>query len=125
MRTAFGWGQEYRLNSPMGSRVGRRLNLNWNKDALGGWRTSVGGGITLRPAPRWQMSLDPSYQVSTDARQYVTTVTDAVATATYGARYVFAYVDRVTTSLRTRLNFAFSPSLTLEVYAEPFAASGR
>lgn len=125
MRTAFSWGQEYRLNSATGSRVGWRANFSWNRDGLGGWRNNASGGITLRPAPRWQLSLDPNYQVSTDARQYVATVTDAAATATYGARYVFAYVDRVTTSLRTRLNYAFSPSLTLEGYAEPFAASGR
>jgi hypothetical protein len=38
---------------------------------------------------------------------------------------VFAFVDRTTITLRTRLNYAFSPSMTLEGYAEPFAASGR
>ncbi len=125
MATPLGWGQDYRLNSPMGARTNWRVNVNWNKNALGGWRNSVGGGLTLRPAPRWQLSLDPNFQVSTDARQFVTTIADASASATYGARYLFARVDRVTTSLKTRLNYAFSPALTLEGYAEPFAASGR
>ena len=125
MRTAFAWGQEYRLNSATGSRIGWRTSFNWNRDALGGWRNNFSGGMTLRPTPRWQLSLDPSYVVSTDARQYVAPVTDVAATGTFGARYLFAYVDRVTTSLRMRLNYAFSPSLTLEGYAEPFAASGR
>lgn len=125
MRTGLSWGQDYRLNSAMGARTGWRANYNWGRDALGGWRSAFGGGITVRPSPRWQLSLDPNYQRSTDSRQYVTTVTDAAATATYGARYLFAYVDRVTTSLKTRVNYAFSRSLTLEGYAEPFAASGR
>lgn len=125
MKTAFSWGNEVRVNSPVGSRTSYRLNYNWNRDALGGGRNNVGGGMTLRPAPRWQLSLDPNYQSSVDARQYVSTVADANATRTYGRRYVFAFVDRTTISLRTRLNYAFSPSLTLEGYGEPFAASGR
>lgn len=125
MRTAFNWGQEYRLNSATGSKIGWRTSFNWNRDALGGWRNNVSGGITLRPTPRWQLSFDPSYVVSTDARQYVTSLAAPAATRTFGARYLFAYVDRVTTSVRTRLNYAFSPSFTLEGYAEPFAASGR
>ena len=125
MRTAFAWGSDMRVNSPTGSRTGYRMSYNWTRDALGGRRDNVSGGLTLRPAPRWQLSMDPSYQSSVDPRQYVSTVADANATRTYGSRYVFAFVDRTTISLRTRLNYAFSPSLTLEGYAEPFAASGR
>lgn len=125
MQTARSWGQEYRLNSASGARTGWRGSVNWSRNVVGGWRTNFSGGITLRPGPRWQFSLDPNYTINTDARQYVTTLVDPNATATYGARYVFAYVDRVTASMRSRLNYAFSPSLTLEGYAEPFAASGR
>lgn len=125
MLGASSWGQDFRLNNPSGNRTGWQVDLGWNRDALGGRRTTLGGSLTLRPAPRWQLSLDPSYQVSTDPRQYVTTLIDPAATATYGARYVFSHVDRVTTALKMRLNFAFSPSVTIEGYAEPFAASGQ
>ena len=38
---------------------------------------------------------------------------------------MFAFVDRNTLSAQIRLNYAFTPDLTLELYAEPFAASGR
>jgi len=125
MRSASSLGQDLRLSSPSGSRTGWRVNVGWNDDALGGRRTTLGGSLTLRPEPRWELSLEPSYQVSTDPRQYVTTLADPTATATYGARYLFSYVDRVTTALKMRLNFAFSPSVTIEGYAEPFAASGQ
>jgi hypothetical protein len=125
MKTALGWGQEYRLNSPMGSRTSYRLNLSWGRNALGGWRVHRGGNVTFRPAPRWQFSLEPSYQTSVDVQQYVTAITDSTTTSTFGKRYVFASVDRATISMRTRLNYAISGSLTVEGYAEPFAASGR
>ena len=124
MATAFAGGQEVRVNSPFGARTFYRANASWNSDVLGGHRASVGGSVTLRPAPRWQVSLEPSYSVSTDSRQYVSSVANAASILTYGRRYIFGYVDRVTASMKTRLNYAFSPSLTLEGYGEPFVASG-
>ena len=68
--------------------------------------------------------MDPSYQLVNDPRQYVTTQTGGSA-RTFGGRYIFALIDRSTLSTRLRLNYAFSPQLTVEGYAEPFVASGR
>ncbi len=93
-------------------------------DAFGGWRWDVSTGIATRPASQWQASVDPTYSRSVDARQYVTTRSDGGA-ATYGQRYIFAAVERSTLSARFRVNYALTPNFTLEVYAEPFAASGR
>jgi hypothetical protein len=59
-----------------------------------------------------------------DSRQYVTTRADG-SPATFGARYIFAYIERSTLSARFRLNYALTPNFTIEGYAEPFAASGR
>ena len=125
MTTPLTTSQDVRLNSPFGGNRFYRVNANLSRDDLGGYRISLGGGLTFRPTPRWQASLDPSFSRSTDARQYVTSVADSASTATFGRRYVFAFVDRVTISLKTRLNYAFSPALTLEGYAEPFVASGH
>jgi hypothetical protein len=125
MATGLGWGQEIRLSNSFGARTGWRATYAWNRDELGSHRIGIGAGLTFRPSPSWQLSLDPSYQSTTDARQYVTQLADPIATGTFGGRYVFSFVDRTTISVRTRLNYAFSPSLTLEGYGEPFAASGR
>ena len=59
-----------------------------------------------------------------DAAQYVTTVPDSTAVAFGGNRYVFAFIRTRTLSLDTRLNWTFSPNLTLQLYAQPFIASG-
>ena len=118
------WGQEYTVSNAAGSRSAWRMNAGWRRDELGGSRGSLTAGLTLRPAPRWQLSMDPSYQLVNDPRQYVTTQTGGSA-RTFGGRYIFALIDRSTLSTRLRLNYAFSPQLTVEGYAEPFVASGR
>lgn len=125
MGTPLSWGNDVRLNSPFGSRTSWRANYNWNRNAFGGRSDAVGTSLTVRPTSQWQVSIDPNYQSRVDARQYVASFADPAAVATFGRRYVFATVDRTTISIRTRVNYTFSPSLTLETVAEPFVASGR
>jgi hypothetical protein len=94
------------------------------EDEFGGWRSDASTGLTVRPASRWEASIDPTYSRSVDARQYVATRTGGSA-ATFGQRYIFSFVERSTLSARLRLNYALTPDFTVEGYAEPFAASGR
>ena len=84
----------------------------------------ISGGLTVRPAPRWEFSLTPNYLRVRDNQQYVTTRPGGPA-ATFGNRYVFATIERSTLLAQFRLTYAFTPDLTLELYAEPFASSGR
>src|SRR5690606_8281457 len=44
---------------------------------------------------------------------------------TFDTRYIFAHVDRSEVAARIRLNYTFTPNLSLETYVEPFASSGR
>jgi hypothetical protein len=84
----------------------------------------VNGQLTLRPGPRFRLQITPQDQRSTEARQYVATL-DGGRTETYGRRYVFAFIDRRTLSAQVRLTYLFKPDLSLDLYAEPFAATGR
>jgi hypothetical protein len=93
-------------------------------DEFGGWRWDASTGLSVRPTSQWQGSVDPTYSHSVEGRQYVTTRSDGGA-ATFGQRYVFAFIERSTLSARFRLAYAATPNFTAEVYAEPFAASGR
>jgi hypothetical protein len=54
----------------------------------------------------------------------VTTVPDSTDVAFFGNRYVFAYIKTRTISLDTRVNWTFSPNLTLQLFVQPFIASG-
>jgi hypothetical protein len=57
--------------------------------------------------------------------QYVSAVVDATAANFYGSRYVMSTLDQRTLGLDTRLSVTFNPRMTLELYAQPFFASGH
>ncbi|MBB4634441.1 DUF5916 domain-containing protein [Longimicrobium terrae] len=80
--------------------------------------------LSARPGPRWQLSVEPLWRRMTDPRQYVASLPGG-PDATYGRRYTFASVDQTIVSAATRLNYLFTPDLSLEFYMEPFAANGR
>ncbi len=84
---------------------------------------SVNTGVTFRPASNINVSVFPSYRKQTSPVQYVTAVADPTNTAFYGNRYVLADLNQTTVGLDTRLNVTFAPSLTLELFAQPFISA--
>ena len=105
-------------------------NTRWNAriyhgvNQFGSPTTRYSGGITFRPTPRWQLSVDPNYLHFVDSRQYITTRNDG-RPETYNRRYIFSFIDQDIFQVNLRANYTFKPDLSLEVYAQPFAASGR
>ena len=90
----------------------------------GGDEVSLGLDATMRPTPAFELSLKPSLTLGRDAAQYVGW-SDAVPYApTYGARYLFAELDRTELAMETRLDVAFTRDLSLELFAQPLIASG-
>jgi hypothetical protein len=87
-------------------------------------RRHLDAKFSFRPRPSWQLSISPVYDRELNPRQYVTTRSGG-RLETYGSRYIFSFIDRTTLSTQVRLNYTFKPDLNLDVYAEPFAASGR
>jgi hypothetical protein len=81
-------------------------------------------GIALKPAASVFIQLSPGYSADEDAAQYVQTVSDPTATAFGGNRYVFAFIKTKTVSFDTRVNWTLKPDVTLQLYAQPFFASG-
>jgi hypothetical protein len=103
----------------------------WTLDVGADWwwgeagsNTSVDVEIGYKPAPNWEISLEPEWSSDRVKSQYVTSVSDTLASQTYGSRYVFADLDEKELSLGTRVNVTFSPTLSLEAFARPFIASG-
>jgi hypothetical protein len=82
-------------------------------------------GLALKPAPNVFIQLSPTYARDEDEAQYVTSVADATETGFFGNRYVFGFIHTKTVSLDTRVNWTFTPNLTLQLFAQPFIASGR
>jgi hypothetical protein len=81
--------------------------------------------LQFKPRPSMELSIGPSIGWDKSEAQFLGRVADPAATHTYGARYVFASVDQTTLSLDTRVNYTFSPTLSLQVFAQPFIATGK
>ena len=79
--------------------------------------------LTYKPASNISVSMGPSFEHSESAAQYVTTVEDATAEAFYGSRYVFSDLDQGTLSFDTRLDWTFTPTMSLELFLQPFFSS--
>ena len=93
-------------------------------DEVGGWSTFIAPELTLKPKPALRVQLRPSFSTSRSMGQYVASQADVNATNTFGKRYVFATLDQRELSATTRVDWTFTPKLSLQVFAQPLLASG-
>ena len=56
--------------------------------------------------------------------QYVTSTSTLAYDPTYGRRYLFAELDRRSFAMVTRVDWTFTPTLSLQLYAQPLLSSG-
>ena len=91
-----------------------------------GWEKDIQAFVSLiwRPAANVQLSIAPTFDNDWEAAQWVTSSTDPTATSTYGARYVFADLYQNTLSANIRLNWTFTPTLSLQLFIQPLISSG-
>lgn len=101
-----------------------RAGFGFIEDDGGGWSRRGDLNFWLRLLERIELNVGPRITRTHTAAQYVKTVSDPSATATFGERHVFAPLDQTTLGIETELMVAFNPKLTLEVYAQPFVSSG-
>jgi hypothetical protein len=93
----------------------------------------VGGGghqfqaevdVEYKPAANIDLTIGPSFNRYAAQAQWVGSYLDPTASATYGSRYVFADMEQKTISANIRLNWTFSPELSLQVFLQPLISSG-
>jgi len=85
----------------------------------------AGMGIQLRPSPRMEIAVSPSFNRQREGAQYVTSTGLVPFEATFGRRYIFSDLERNTFSMDTRVDMTFSPTLSLQLFAQPFLSSGQ
>jgi hypothetical protein len=91
-----------------------------------GSRTASGyGTLSLQPAPFLAIEFGPQYAWMDDKTAWVTRAIDPLMTATYGARYIYSDMEYRELSLTTRVNWTFTPKLTLQAYVQPLFATGH
>ncbi|MBP1682526.1 MAG: putative rane associated hydrolase [Ignavibacteriaceae bacterium] len=119
--------------------AGYEVTLSLSSDSRKDWVASVAAGtykfdasydwfteasLELRLLPNISFIINPIFQRTFEYAQYVDTYVDATAINTYGSRYVFAELDQKTLSASIRLNWTFTPDLSLQLYVQPLISAG-
>lgn len=94
-------------------------------DELGGFSGTGSVRFQYRPHPAANISIEPSWSLRKNKTQYVSAVASPEKTATFGNRYVFADLRQQTVSATVRMEWTFSPSLSFQMFAQPFISSGH
>jgi len=81
--------------------------------------------VRWKPGSNFSLSVGPTIGLERNDIQWVTKVTDAAMASTYGARYIFARIDQKVLGAEIRLDWTFTPKLTLQAYLQPFVAVGH
>jgi hypothetical protein len=124
METPAGWIVTVNTANSSSSRTRWSVQTRIAGDEDGGFTREVNGTFSFTPSPRWQLSLTPSYEHLLYTQQYVTTLSGG-RPETFSNRYIFAAIERSTLSTQLRAGFTLKPDVNIDVYAEPFAASGH
>jgi hypothetical protein len=96
------------------------LNWNWFRGSGGrSWSTGGGPEINYKMLGRFSSSLSLNWSHNVDNQQFFGTFTTPGATA-----YTFARLDQKTTSMNLRMNYTFSPTVSVQAYASPFVSKG-
>lgn len=100
-------------------------SLNYSRGVAGDHSLNYSLGVDMRPSTSLHITLSPNVGVQQSTGQFVRSVSDALATTTYGRRYVFADLHQTTVAMDTRVEWTFTPVVSLQVYAQPFVSAGR
>jgi hypothetical protein len=88
------------------------------------WNRQYGANLNFKPWAALTLSAQPVYSRVHTIAQYLATVPDPTATATFGARYVFGTLDQRELSIPLRLNLVLSPRLSLQLYMQGLFSAG-
>ncbi len=105
-------------------RFSLRTSIERSVGEEGGSSIKAGVLLSIKPSPMVTISTGPEWERSRTVAQYVTTESDATALATYGERYVFGTLDQTQMSMTTRINVVLTPTVSVQVFAQPLLANG-
>jgi hypothetical protein len=98
----------------------------------GGWRVSVDSEIEWKPSSNISLRFTPGLTRDITMAQWIpewyfevnNPVPDTLASNTYGNRYVFGKLDQTEFSSSIRMDYTFTPKLTLQLYIQPLISVG-
>jgi hypothetical protein len=113
-----GWGG---FSSDERKRLRGEFNSSWGTtEGTGGWYLDLSPYLTWRPSGRMELSAGPGVNWNVDDAQWL-----GSATALGATRYLFGRLHQRTISATIRGNVTFTPTLSLQIWAQPFVTQGH
>ena len=100
------------------------LNASAGRGESGGWLYTTGIVLNWKASRILSSSLSVDFSRVRGASQYVAAIDDPLALPTFGTRYVFGAIDQKQLSTSIRLNWAFTPKLSFQLYIQPLLSTG-
>jgi hypothetical protein len=91
---------------------------------FGAWSRQYSATLNLRPWTALTLSATPTYLRSHTIAQYLSTVPDPTAAATFDSRYVFGGLEQTEWSIPLRVNLILTPKLSLQLYTQALLSTG-
>lgn len=108
------------FNSDSRKPIGLNMNLNGHRvPESDGWGIGVSPTLRWRPTGRANISLGGFWNRNVNDRQWV-----GRHGPTDDPAYLLARLDQTSVGITSRLDLALSPTLSVQLYAQPFASSG-
>jgi len=101
------------------------LEFSFSQQADGTNSRSTDLDLTVKPSSCCSIGFTPGYSVTNDMSAWVGKVTDPTMTATGGTRYLYARMNLKELSFATRVDWTFTPRLTLQAYIQPLFAVAK
>jgi hypothetical protein len=97
----------------------------FNQNKINSYGSGLSFGVQWKPSSRLNIEIEPSYSKNVETVQWIGKFEDDLAAETYGVRYVFGNMIQETISSQIRINWTFTPKLSLEFFAQPYISVGK
>jgi hypothetical protein len=124
VKRAAGWSGSIFMRTDTRKRVVVAFEPSVSGNAEGGNGYGLYSEIRVKPVSNVSLEFEPYYSYNEGKAQFVQSFADASATHFHGRRVVFSDLVQHTLELGTRVNVTFTPTLTLELFAQPLIVSG-
>jgi hypothetical protein len=123
---AYPWGASIRpsITSDNRQRIVFGFFGHYRDHPFGAYNYSFGASLRWKPSSNFSISITPEYSWRHSVGQYISQVVDPLKIETYGVRYILSNVIQETASMEIRLNWIFTPRLSLQAYLQPFLGTG-
>jgi hypothetical protein len=119
------YGVWTQINTDTRKTVSYNVYTDYYGDEKHGYQKDYTFGVDVRPSSSIHVTVSPNLSLYHNTIQPVRSTGDALATSTFGRRYVFADLFQTTLSATTRVEWTLTPLLSFQLYAQPFASAGR